>query len=342
MLLREGAFQGVSQILDRHFDLSGKGRRTIEIDPVIADDQWMPELAAAGVNELCISVRECESVDDRCADMSRIVAGTEAIVTAARDHGIDAISVNMFFGAPGQTVMSFNQALKQILALSPERLSLQDYSCAGTASRLLLKRSETAPLLDETRIQLFAVAVMRLSEAGYVHIGLDQFTRPDDELAVAQRQGRLHRNFKGYCTHGDCDVLGLGPSSISSVGPAYSQNARSLEEYYGLLDEHVVPVFRGIELTTDDLARRTVMNALMCHLEVAFESVEIAHLLDFKRYFANELEDLKAFADAGLVTIDDSWLCVTDSGRYVVWTICRVFDRYLRQDRKRALTEKLL
>jgi hypothetical protein len=126
------------------------------------------------------------------------------------------------------------------------------------------------------------------------------------------------------------------------MGPTYSQNTRSLEEYYGLLDEDVLPVFRGIELTADDLARRTVMNALMCHLEVAFESVEIAHLLDFKSYFANELEDLKAFADAGLVTIDDGWLCVTDRGRYVVWTICQVFNRYLRQDRKRASTEKLL
>ena len=328
--------------LDRHFEQSDQTRCSIEIDPVTVDEQQMASMAEAGVNELCVNVRECEAGMRGCVDSNRLLAATESAVAAARRVGIGSITVNLVFGVPGQTVMAFNQTLKRLLALQSNRLSLQDYTRLPTAARGSRKDRPADSLAEETRAQLFSVAVMRLSGAGYVHIGMNQFARSEDELAVAQRQGRLHRNIEGYCCYGDCDVLGVGVASISAIGPTYSQNARLIEDYYSLLDEDVIPVTRGIELTTDDLARRTVMNALMCHFEVAFESVEIAHLLDFASYFADELEELQVFADAGLVTIDDGWLSITDRGRYVVWTICRVFDRYLRLDRRRASLEKVL
>ena len=341
-LLRNDALGAAWRRLDGHFEQSDQTRCSIEIDPVAVDEQQVASTAEAGVNELCVNVRECEAGKQGCVDSGRLLAATESAVAAARRAGIGSVTVNLVFAVPGQTVMSFNQTLKKLLALQPERLSLQDYMRLPTAARPSRKDQPADPLAEETRVQLFSVAVMRLSDAGYVHIGMNQFARSDDELAVAQRQGRLHRNIQGYCSHGDCDVLGVGVASISAIGPTYSQNARSIDDYYSLLDDNVIPVTRGIELTTDDLARRTVMNALMCHFEVAFESVEIAHLLDFTSYFANELEELKAFADAGLVTIDDGWLSITDRGRYVVWTICRVFDRYLRLDRRRASFEKVL
>lgn len=341
-LLRNSALGAAWQRLERHFVLSDQTRCSVEIDPIAVDEQQFVDMAGAGVNELSIDVRACDVAGQACVDSDRLLTSTECVVAAARRAGIGPITLNVVFGLTGQTVMSFNQALKRLLALQPERLYLQDRRCLPGAAKAVRKDYLLDPLAEETRAQLFSLAVMRLSEAGYVHIGMNHFARPEDELAIAQRQGRLHRNIQGYCTHGECDVLGLGVGSISAVGPMYSQNARSLADYYSLLDESLIPVARGIELTTDDLARRTVMNALMCHFEVAFESVEIAHLLDFTDYFADELEELQVFAHAGLVTIDDGWLNVTERGHYVLWTICRVFDRYLRQDRRRASCEKLL
>lgn len=341
-LLRGGSFSTAVHSVNRYFRKTGDTRHTLEIDPIEVDAAGLADIVGAGVNQLQITVRECASGEHSCADSPQILDATESLVASGREQGIRSVSIGLVFGVPGQTVMSFNRTLKRVLLLLPERLSLMDYTRLCAAPRIQQKTNEADFLAEQTRIQLFGLAVKRLSEAGYHLIGMDHFARADDELAVAQRQGRLHRNLEGYCTHFDCDLLGLGPGAISEMGPTYSQNARSVRDYYDLLDEDVVPISRGIELTTDDLARRTVMHALMCHFEVAFESVEIAHLLDFRSYFADELEELQAFADAGLVTNDEGWLCVTDQGRYVVWAICRVFDRYLRLGRRRASFEKVL
>ncbi len=341
-LLRHGAIGDLSRKLDRYFKQSPRTRRSIDVDPLVIDATSISHLYDAGVNQLCIDVRGCDAGETACVSSQEIVESARNLVLAARANGINLFRMDVTFGLPGQTVMSLNQTLKNILDLSPQRLSLRDHAHLSGAMKGRRKPVGTELTLDETPLQSFCIAVKRLSEAGYVHIGMNQFARPDDELAIAQRQGRLHRNLQGYCTYADCDVLGLGLASISAIGPTYSQNARSLADYYDLLDAKVPPVNRGIELTADDLARRTVMNALMCHFEVAFESLEIAHLLNFETYFASELEELESFADAGLVTLADGWLCVTDRGRYVVWSICQVFDRYLRQGRRSASSEKLL
>ncbi len=341
-LLRVGGLASLSKFLDTQFERSAKTGHSIELDPLALDEDRVADLIDAGVNQLRVSIGGCEAGRHDRIDRAELIDATEVLVGSARSRGVSSVSIGVVFGEPGQTVMAFNQTMKQILALSPERLTLHDYAHPPNAARSLRKASETGVLAEPARMQMFAIAVMRLAEAGYVHIGMDQFARPDDELAVAQRQGRLHRNLQGFCAHADCDLLGLGVGAMSQMGPAYSQNARSLEDYYGMLDEDSAPVSRGIELTADDLARRTVMDALMCHLQVAFESVEIAHLLDFRSYFADELEELKQLADAGLVTLDEGWLSVTEKGRYVVWTICQVFDRYLRQGRRRASFEKVL
>ena len=192
----------------------------------------------------------------------------------------------------------------------------------------------------ETRLQLLSLAIRRLTGAGYEYIGMDHFARPDDELAIAQRQGRLHRNFQGYSTRADCDLMGLGISAIGQVGPTYSQNVKTLEEYYDRLERGVLPILRGVELTADDLVRRAVIQCLMCSCEVPIESLEIAHLIEFGKYFATELNDLKPFQDAGLLTLDDQWLSVTPLGRFFIRNICMVFDRYLRESRERARYSK--
>ena len=186
------------------------------------------------------------------------------------------------------------------------------------------------------------MAIRRLTDAGYVFIGMDHFARPDDELAVAQRQGRLHRNFQGYSTHAEADLMAFGVSAIGKVGPTYCQNVRTLDEYYDSLDRNELPVMRGIELTADDLLRRSIIQALMCHFELSIESIEIAHLIDFRTYFAEEIEDLRSMEEGGLLTIEHQWISVLPRGRMLVRAIAMVFDRYLRMDRERTRYSKVI
>jgi oxygen-independent coproporphyrinogen-3 oxidase len=178
--------------------------------------------------------------------------------------------------------------------------------------------------------------------AGYVYVGMDHFALPNDSLAVAKRQGRLHRNFQGYSTQPDCDLIALGVSSIGRIGATYSQNSKTLEEYYDFLDQGQFPVVRGLALTRDDLVRRCVIMALMCQGQLQFESIELAHLLDFKAYFAKELEALKTLAEQGLVVVDDAGIQVTEQGWFFVRAVAMVFDRNLQTDRTRARFSKII
>jgi oxygen-independent coproporphyrinogen-3 oxidase len=185
----------------------------------------------------------------------------------------------------------------------------------------------------EERLSLFGLAIGKLGGAGYVHIGMDHFALPGDALALAQRQGRLHRNFQGYSVQADADLVGLGVSAIGAIGPTYSQNQRALESYYGALDHGKLPIMRGLELTADDLARRAVIQALMCHGELSQEAIEVTYLLDFDRYFAAELEELREFEQLGLLSMKEGWLTVSPKGRLLIRSICMPFDRYLRKGR---------
>jgi oxygen-independent coproporphyrinogen-3 oxidase len=178
--------------------------------------------------------------------------------------------------------------------------------------------------------------------AGYVYVGMDHFALPDDSLAVAKRQGRLHRNFQGYSTQPDCDLIALGVSAIGRIGATYSQNAKTLEEYYDYLDQGRFPIVRGMAVTRDDLVRRAVIMALMCQGHLQFESINLAYLLDFKSYFAAELETLRGLEEQGLVSLDDTGIQVTSQGWFFVRAVAMVFDRYLQTDRTRARFSKII
>jgi len=173
-------------------------------------------------------------------------------------------------------------------------------------------------------------------------VGMDHFALPNDALAVAKRQGRLHRNFQGYSTQPDCDLIALGVSAIGRVGATYSQNAKTLDEYYDALDQGRLPIVRGLALTRDDLVRRTVIMALMCQGRVQFESIDLGHLIDFRSYFAREIEEMRALQQQGLVRVDEQGIEVTDAGWYLVRAIAMVFDRHLRADQDRARFSKII
>lgn len=239
-------------------------------------------------------------------------------------------------------MISFNRTLEEVLSLSPDRISL--YSYAHLPGLFKPQRRINAPDLPtaDTKLQILQLAIRRLTEAGYVYIGMDHFAKPDDELSVAQRQGRLHRNFQGYSTQAECDLLAFGVSSIGKIGPVYAQNVKTLDEYYDALDRDELPVLRGVELTADDLLRRAIIQALMCHFELSIESIEIAHLINFREYFAEEIKDLREMELAGLVRLDDEWLTVLPPGRMLVRGIAMLFDRYIRADRERARYSKVI
>jgi oxygen-independent coproporphyrinogen-3 oxidase len=194
----------------------------------------------------------------------------------------------------------------------------------------------------QTKLDILKLAVNTLTDAGYVYIGMDHFAKPDDELAVAQRQRRLHRNFQGYSTHSDCDLIAVGVSSIGKIGPTYSQNFREPEPYYAALDNNTLPIMRGMELNTDDEIRRAIIQALMCHFEIPKESFAAEWKIDFDQYFATELKELADYVQEGLVTLSPQWVNVTPKGRMLIRNICMVFDRYLREKQQRAHYSKVI
>jgi hypothetical protein len=223
-------------------------------------------------------------------------------------------------------------------AVTADRMRIAEQS--GTlAVEIARKRLTIDKVLTE---KAFENAMRVLLAAGYVYVGMDHFALPTDALAVAKRQGRLHRNFQGYSTQPDCDLIALGVSSIGRVGPTFSQNVKTLDEYYDLLNQGRLPVARGMALTRDDLVRRTVIMALMCQGSVLFESVEVSHLVDFKQYFATEMAALTAMQDQGLLTLDDSGIQVTELGWFFVRGVAMVFDKYLQANQNRARFSKII
>ncbi len=264
------------------------------------------------------------------------------LARAARANGFKSVSLDLIYGLPKQTLASVKTTLGKVIAANPDRLSIYNYAHMPTIFMPQRRIHEEDLPAPQTKLDILKLAVNMLTDAGYVYIGMDHFAKPDDELAVAQRQGRLHRNFQGYSTYSDCDMLSFGISSISKVGPTYYQNVKTAEEYYDRIDAGDLPVFRGIELTADDILRRSIIQALMCHFELSIESIESAHLINFREYFADEIADLREMERAGLLKIDREWITVLPPGRMLVRVISMAFDRYLRADRQRTRYSKVI
>jgi oxygen-independent coproporphyrinogen-3 oxidase len=259
----------------------------------------------------------------------------------ARAHGFRSVNLDLIYGLPRQTLDSFSRTLDEVLALGPDRIALYNYAHLPKLFKPQRRIVEAELPSPELKLELMTLAIGRLTRAGYLYIGMDHFARPEDELAVAQKLGKLARSFQGYSTHSG-DLIGLGLSSIGQVGPTYYQNLKELDRYYGALDAGRLPVLRGIELTPDDLARRAVIQALMCHFRVSIESIELSYLVDFGRHFAPELHMLKKLAADGLVEVQPDWIVVTPKGRLLVRAIAMLFDRYLREARERASYSKVI
>ena len=315
---------------------------SIEVDPRRIEPGRMAFLAGLGFNRASIGVQDFNPEVQRAVHRIQSEAETRRVIEEARANGFRSINLDLIYGLPHQSLDSFNRTLDAVLALDADRIALYNYAHLPQLFKTQRRIREADLPCPETKLQILTLAIGRLTRAGYLYIGMDHFAKPDDELAVAQRQGRLHRNFQGYSTQPDCDMLGFGISAIGRVGPTYYQNLKSLDEYYAALDDERLPVWRGIELTQDDLVRRAVIQALSCHFRVSLESIELSYLIDFRRYFAGEMEELARLAEDGLVELQPDWIVVTPKGRLLVRAVCMVFDRVLRASRERARYSKVI
>jgi len=340
--LAHADMQALMQALRERFEFAANGEFAIEVDPRTVDAARVASLAGLGFNRMSIGVQDFDPAVQRAVNRIQPAERVFEVLQAARRNGFESINFDLIYGLPKQTVATFANTLERVIEAGPDRIALYNYAHLPGVFKPQRRIAEEDLPDAEARIEIFMSAMMSLSEAGYVHIGLDHFAKPDDELSVAYRNGRLHRNFQGYSTHADCDLLAVGVSAISKIGPCYAQSVRTLDDYYDLLEQGRLPVMRGIELTRDDLARRAIIMALMCQGEVSIESIEIAHLLDFRRYFAPELAELQRFASLGLVNLAADWISVTPRGRLVVRAICMVFDKYLRAEQTRARYSRVI
>ncbi len=317
--------------LARHFSFSHEPSREygIEIDPRFADGDYVRQLGELGFNRISVGIQDFDPAVQQAVNRIQSFEQTREVLDAARDASFRSASVDLIYGLPLQTVDGFSRTLEQVVALNPDRVAVYGYAHLPEMFKAQ-RQIDAADLPDaSTRLALFGRALEFLSAAGYVYIGMDHFAKAGDELVQAQRSGTLQRNFQGYSTHGDCDIVGLGVSAIGRIGDSYSQNARDLIGYYAALDAGRLPVIRGLQLDEDDLIRRDLINQLMCHGALEKAAFGAHHRLLFDEYFVRERQRLAPLLADGLVREDSRMLQVTSRGRLLLRIIAMCFDAYL-------------
>lgn len=340
--LSDDGLRQLMATLRRSFTFAPGGEYSIEVDPRTVTAERLAVLAELGFNRLSFGVQDFDAEVQKAVHRIQPADQVFALVEASRALGFESVNVDLIYGLPRQTPESFDRTLAQVAQLRPDRIALYAYAHLPDRFKPQRRIIPTELPAASGKVTMLSRSLDAFMDAGYVYVGMDHFALPTDALAVAKRQGRLHRNFQGYSTQPDCDLIGLGVSAIGRVGATYSQNAKSLEEYYDHLDQGRLPVVRGLALNRDDLVRRAVIMALMCQGELQFEPLDQAWLIDFRQYFASELEQLEAMAEQGLVELSAEGVKVTPMGWFFVRGIAMVFDRYLQADRNRARFSRII
>ncbi|HHJ80567.1 MAG TPA: oxygen-independent coproporphyrinogen III oxidase, partial [Candidatus Tenderia electrophaga] len=315
------------------------GEYSIEIDPREASAETVAILRELGFNRMSLGVQDFDERVQKAVNRIQTEAETMAVLGNARKEGFKSVSIDLIYGLPFQTVKGFSNTLDRVLAVDPDRLSVFNY--AHLPSMFPPQRrikDEDLPSASE-KLDILQMTNERLQQAGYVYTGMDHFSKPDDELAVAQREGHLYRNFQGYSTHADCDLIGLGVTSIGKVGNSYSQNMRTMDEYCAAIDAGKLPVFRGVELDKDDLLRREIITELMCNFHLNKELIASKYEIDFDAYFKLEAEQLAQLEQDGLIQIEGNDIQVQPAGRFLIRNVCMVFDKYLRQSKEQRFSK---
>jgi len=317
--------------LGRHFTLDETAGRefSIEIDPRTVAEAYLDDLAAMGFNRVSLGVQDCDPEVQRAVNRVQPIGDTLKVIDSARRAGFGSISIDLIYGLPLQTLEKFDRTLSSVLAARPDRLAVYGYAHLPQVFKAQRQiRTEDLPSAA-TRLALLELTIARLTDAGYVYIGMDHFALPTDELVRAQAEGKLHRNFQGYSTRAHCDIVGLGVSSIGKIAHLYAQNQKTLRDYYAAMAANRLPVLRGIALTRDDEIRREVIQQVMCNDIIDFRSLGRGFDVDAASYLAADIERLRPFADDGLIELLPGVVKVTNTGKLLRRNIAMVFDAYL-------------
>jgi len=330
--LSDAELDRLMRALRRDFSIGAEAEMSIEVDPRTVTPARLGHLRALGFNRISFGVQDFDAAVQKAVHREQSFESVRELMASARELGFGSINADLIYGLPRQTAESFARTVTQIAALRPDRIAL--YAYAHLPERFKPQRRIVADELPNgaARVAMLGGAVAGFLAHGYDYIGMDHFALPDDALAVAKREGRLQRNFQGYSTQPDCDLVALGVSAIGRLGATYQQNAKTLPEYYAALAQGRLPVVRGLRLSDDDLLRRDVIMALMCQGRVEFDEIAREHDIDFRERFAGELGQLAALVAAGLVDLHADAIEVTASGWFVVRAVAMVFDRYLHAD----------
>jgi oxygen-independent coproporphyrinogen III oxidase len=320
------------RVTRQHFNLhdDDSGEYSIEIDPREVTRESIKLLRDIGFNRMSLGVQDFDPAVQKAVNRIQSEEQTLGALSSARDFGFKSISTDLIYGLPLQTETSFAATLQRITEISPDRISLFNYAHMPTLFKPQRRINEDEMPSAEIKLAILKQSIEQLTEAGYVYIGMDHFAKPDDELSIAQQQGKLYRNFQGYATHADCDLVGMGITSIGTIDNSFAQNVKTLDEYQALIGAGKLAVFRGVEIDQDDLLRRAVIMQLICHFNLNFADIESRFKIIFNEYFAQEIKQLVTMCDDGLIEMSAQSIQVTGKGRLLIRNICMLFDRYLK------------
>ncbi|MFZ1871336.1 MAG: oxygen-independent coproporphyrinogen III oxidase [Chania sp.] len=324
-------------MLRQHFDFLPDAEMSIEVDPREIELDVLDHLRAEGFNRLSMGVQDFNKEVQRLVNREQDEDFIFALIARAKALGFNSTNIDLIYGLPKQTPESFAFTLQRVAQLNPDRLSVFNYAHLPNLFAAQRKIKDADLPSAQQKLDILQQTIASLTESGYQFIGMDHFARPNDELAIAQREGKLHRNFQGYTTQGDSDLLGLGVSAISMLGDSYAQNQKELKVYYADVEERGNALWRGLAMTEDDCLRRDVIKTLICNFQLSYQPIEQQHDIRFTDYFAEDLALLAPFERDGLVERDERGIRVTPRGRLLIRNICMCFDIYLR---KQARTQQ--
>lgn len=317
----------------QHFNLvdDESGEFSIEIHPGRVTASTMEHLRSLGFNRVSMGVQDFDLRVQKAVNRYNTLEDVTSLMEALRLQNYHSISMDLIYGLPLQTRQSFATTLNRVIDLSPDRLSLFNYAHLPHLfkSQALIKEEELPSA--EQKLDILQMSIEMLQNAGYVYIGMDHFAKPGDSLVQAQRAGVLQRNFQGYSTHGDCDLIAMGVSSISSFGGVYVQNAKNVEQYQKLIDKGESASIRGFTLSPEDHLRQFVINQLICQFSLSFNDIQQYFSVDPKIHFQSELEELAPMIEDGLLLVNDDGIQIQNAGRLLIRRVCMVFDEYLRK-----------
>jgi len=303
----------------------------IEVDPRTVDQQRLESLSKMGFNRISFGVQDFDPAVQDSVNRVRSTAEIKQHIKDTRRFGYKSINIDLMYGLPKQSVKSFTHTLDTVIELDPDRLAIYNYAHLPEMFKPQRRINEDELPSAEEKLNILQLCIDKLQDAGYVYIGMDHFAKKSDDLVKAQQEGSLHRNFQGYSTNADCDMIAMGITAISRIGDNYGQNVRTIEEYESYLNQNKIPVFRGIELEADDVLRREVINQLMCNNYLDIKKLEKRWKINFNSYFKSSLNNLQQMVDDGLLNISETKLTITTTGRLLARSICMQFDRYLQE-----------